>query len=77
MTTAGDGLRRVLMISGSTRAASTNTALCRTAGVCAPPGVDVAVSGGCAVLPHFNPDDDHDAVYPGRIRVVVPPPRDL
>ena len=29
------------MVSGSTRAASTNTALCRTAAVAAPVGVDV------------------------------------
>jgi len=35
------GMQRVLLISGSTRAASTNSALCRTAVVCAPPGVAV------------------------------------
>jgi len=64
VTTPGDGPRRVLVISGSTRAASTNTAFCRTAGVCAPPGVEVAVFDDCAVLPHFNPDDDHDPLPP-------------
>jgi len=28
--------------------------------VCAPPGVEVEVFADCAVLPHFNPDDDHE-----------------
>jgi len=64
MTAPGDGPRRVLVISGSTRAASTNTAFCRTAGACAPPGVEVVVFDDCAVLPHFNPDDDHDPLPP-------------
>jgi len=54
------GAGRVLIISGSTRSASTNTAFCRTAPVCAPPGVEVEVFADCAVLPHFNPDDDHE-----------------
>ncbi len=52
------------MIPGSTRAASTNTAFCRTAGACAPPGVEVVVFDDCAVLPHLNPDDDHDPLPP-------------
>lgn len=52
--------RRVLVISGSTRAASTNTALCRTAVLCAPTGVVVECYPDVAVLPHFRPDDDRD-----------------
>jgi NAD(P)H-dependent FMN reductase len=52
----------VLLISGSTRAASTNSALVRTAAVCAPPGVRATVYDGLAGLPHFNPDDDRDPV---------------
>ena len=28
--------------------------------MCAPTGVDVEVFDACAVLPHFNPDDDHE-----------------
>lgn len=50
--------KRVLVISGSTRAASTNTALCRTAAVCAPAGVSVDCYPDIAALPHFNPDLD-------------------
>jgi chromate reductase len=55
---------RVLLISGSTRSLSTNTALCRTAVQCAPAGVVVQCYLDLAVLPHFNPDDDHDPLPP-------------
>jgi NAD(P)H-dependent FMN reductase len=64
MTSTGECSRRVLVVSGSTRAASTNTALCRTAARCAPPGVEAIVLDDCAVLPHFNPDDDHEPLPP-------------
>ncbi len=50
----------VLLVSGSTRGASTNSALCRTAVLCAPPGVTVECYLDVGVLPQFNPDDDHD-----------------
>ena len=50
----------VLLISGSTRSASTNTALVRTASVCAPAGVNTVHYPDIADLPHFNPDDDHE-----------------
>ncbi|HEY3925494.1 MAG TPA: NADPH-dependent FMN reductase [Acidothermaceae bacterium] len=53
-------LRRVLVVSGSARAASTNTAFCRTAATCAPEGVVVDNYLSIALLPHFNPDHDHD-----------------
>ena len=54
----------MLAISGSTRAGSSNTALCRTAARCAPAGVEVVVFEGLAALPHFDPDDDHDPLPP-------------
>jgi NAD(P)H-dependent FMN reductase len=57
-------LSSVLLISGSTRAASTNSALVRTAAASAPDGVDAVVYDGLAGLPHFNPDDDHDPLPP-------------
>ncbi len=61
---AGERLWRVLVVSGSTRSASTNTALCHTAPLCAPLGVEVAVFDDCAVLPHFNPDEDRQPLPP-------------
>lgn len=54
------GGRRVLLVSGSTRTMSANTALCRTATLCAPPGVTAICYPDIAALPHFNPDDDRD-----------------
>jgi len=56
----------VLLISGSTRAASSNSALLRTAVAAAPPGVRAMLYDGLAVLPHFNPDDDR-APLPGAV----------
>ena len=55
---------RVLLISGSTRAASTNSALIRSAAAVPPDGVDAIVYDGLAELPHFNPDDDRDPLPP-------------
>ena len=57
-------MTHILLISGSTRAASTNSALVRTAAIAAPPGVAAAVYDGLATLPHFNPDDDSDPLPP-------------
>lgn len=54
---------RVLLISGSTRARSTNSSLVRTALVCAPDGVATA-RYGMTGLPYFNPDDDRDPLPP-------------
>jgi chromate reductase len=51
---------RILLISGSTRRASTNSALIRTAAQTAPPGVEAVSYDSLAELPHFNPDDDQD-----------------
>ncbi|HEV7505458.1 MAG TPA: NADPH-dependent FMN reductase [Thermoanaerobaculia bacterium] len=47
---------RILAISGSLRAVSSNTALLRAAAMLAPSGVEIAVYGGLGDLPHFNPD---------------------
>ncbi len=51
---------RVLLVSGSTRTRSTDTARCRTATLCAPPGVTGVCHPDTAVLTHVNPDDDRD-----------------
>jgi NAD(P)H-dependent FMN reductase len=50
--------RTVLLISGSLRAGSTNTALLRTARAVAPDGMTAVLYEDMASLPHFNPDDD-------------------
>jgi chromate reductase len=49
---------RVLLVSGSTRSGSTNTALLRTAATAPPAGVEATLYEGMTDLPHFNPDDD-------------------
>jgi NAD(P)H-dependent FMN reductase len=51
---------QVLLVSGSTRAGSTNTAVLRTARAAAPDRVTTALYEGLADLPAFNPDDDHE-----------------
>jgi NAD(P)H-dependent FMN reductase len=51
---------RVLAISGSLSAASSNTALLRAAAGVAPAGVEVELYDGLGGLPHFNPDLDRD-----------------
>jgi len=51
---------RILLVSGSLRDGSTNTALLRTAHALAPKGAVTTVYEGLGDLPHFNPDDDVD-----------------
>ncbi|HEV7774573.1 MAG TPA: NADPH-dependent FMN reductase [Conexibacter sp.] len=53
---------RILLISGSLRGGSTNTALLRTAREVAPAGVATVLYEGMAGLPHFNPDDDAEGM---------------
>jgi len=53
---------RVLLVSGSTRAGSGNTAALVTAAAVAPGGVMPVLYEGLARLPAFNPDDDDDRV---------------
>ncbi|THF67872.1 NAD(P)H-dependent oxidoreductase [Deinococcus sp. Arct2-2] len=55
---------QVLLISGSVRAASTNTAVLTTVQHIAPEGVRAVMYTGLARLPHFNPDDDRDPLHP-------------
>jgi chromate reductase len=49
---------RILLISGSLRAGSTNSALVRTARDAAPSDVEAVIYEGLGTLPWFNPDDD-------------------
>lgn len=49
---------RILLISGSTRNGSSNSALLRTAQLVAPAGIAAKLYGSMTELPHFNPDDD-------------------
>jgi chromate reductase, NAD(P)H dehydrogenase (quinone) len=62
---------RILLVSGSVRAGSTNTALLQTAHALALEGVVTTVYGGLTDLPHFNPDDDVDG------EPLAPAPADL
>jgi chromate reductase len=55
---------KVLAISGSLRAASTNTALLRTATTIPFDATAVTLFEGMNDLPHFNPDDDVEPLHP-------------
>jgi NAD(P)H-dependent FMN reductase len=60
---------RILAISGSLRARSSNTELLRAAARLAPADVRVTIYEALAGLPHFNPDlDDEGAVRPTEVR---------
>ncbi|OWK39700.1 NADPH-dependent FMN reductase [Fimbriiglobus ruber] len=52
---------RILALSGSLRAAASNSTLLRAAIALAPTGVAVEIFDGIANLPHFNPDLDDEA----------------
>jgi len=54
---------RILLISGSLRAGSTNTAALRTAAQVTPEGIATVLYEGMAALPHFNPDDDSEGAH--------------
>lgn len=51
---------RILAISGSLRASSTNTALVRATAALAPEDMEITIYDGLANLPHFSPDLDGD-----------------
>jgi chromate reductase len=53
-----NGPAKVLLISGSLRDGSTNSALLRTAEVVAPAEIATELYDGMVELPHFNPDLD-------------------
>jgi chromate reductase, NAD(P)H dehydrogenase (quinone) len=58
---------KIVGISGSLRAGSSNAAVLRTAAEVAPPGVTIDVWERLGELPHFNPDlDDDDPPAPVR-----------
>lgn len=52
------GGAHLLLVSGSLRHGSTNTAVLRTAMTLAPDGVVTTLFDGLAALPAFNPDDE-------------------
>ncbi len=51
---------RILAISGSLRASSTNTALVRATAALAPEHMEMVIYNGLADLPHFSPEIDGD-----------------
>jgi chromate reductase len=53
-------MMQLLAISGSLRAASTNTTLLKAAAAVAPEDVSLQIYDGLGDLPHFNPDLDKD-----------------
>jgi NAD(P)H-dependent FMN reductase len=55
---------KLLLISGSLRASSTNTAVLRTAAAVAPAGVECRLYDELARVPAFNPDDDRAPLPP-------------
>ncbi len=57
-------MMRVLAISGSLRAASSNGAVVSAAVALSPAGVSVDVFAGVGALPHYNPDVDRDPLPP-------------
>jgi len=54
----------ILLLSGSLRATSTNSALLRTADSLMPDGFHGVPYENMAELPHFNPDQDRDPLPP-------------
>jgi len=69
---------RILLISGSTRSGSGNTAALRTVQALAPDGITAEMYDGLIALPAFSPDEDetdcrhaeHDVRGPGGRRPV-------
>ncbi len=55
---------RILAISGSLRARSSNTEALRAAAALALPAAEVTLFAGLAALPHFNPDLDGEGTVP-------------
>jgi chromate reductase, NAD(P)H dehydrogenase (quinone) len=55
-----DRLVQILLVSGSLREGSTNTAVLRTACEVAPANVRTILYAGMSTLPHFNPDSDRE-----------------
>ena len=53
-------MTEVLLVSGSLRAKSVNSAVVHTAAALAGDGIRTTLYAGMGTLPHFNPDDDPD-----------------
>ena len=69
LTSVRDRPIRVLLVSGSMRAGSSNAAVLRTIGEIAPAGVETELYAGLATLPHFNPDDDYEPLHPAVVEL--------
>jgi len=54
----------VLLVSGSLRSGSTNTALLRTVQLVAPAGIETSLYADLDGLPHFDPDRDRVPLHP-------------
>jgi NAD(P)H-dependent FMN reductase len=52
---------QILTISGSLRAASSNTSVLEALALVAPPGMTITRYDGLGALPHFNPDIEMEA----------------
>lgn len=62
------GHQRVLALSGSLRAGSSNTRLLEAAAALVPEGMRLRLYDGIGALPHFNPDLDRDDLRPAPVR---------
>jgi len=70
-TTAPGTGSRVLTISGSLRARSSNTEVLRAVALLAPVSVEIVPFDGLDALPHFTPDlDDEGAILPAAVRAL-------
>jgi chromate reductase, NAD(P)H dehydrogenase (quinone) len=58
------GRRRIVAVSGSLRAKSSNGRLLALVAGLAPPGFEVVLFDGIGELPHFNPDIDRETDVP-------------
>jgi NAD(P)H-dependent FMN reductase len=58
--------KKILAISGSTRAESTNLKLIRAIGVLSSAFFEITIYNDLASLPHFNPDHDKETSVPNK-----------
>jgi chromate reductase len=62
-------MSKVLMISGSVRNGSVNSAVLNTAAELLPVDASAVVYSGLSDLPHFNPDLDHEPLPPAVVEL--------
>ena len=60
-------MTRVIAISGSLRAASSNASILRAAQRLAPAGMSIELYEGLGTLPHYNPDLDYTDTPPATV----------